>query len=585
MKQVWFALCLLLAGKALSQNVGIGTASPQASSLLELNSNNKGLLAPRLTAAQRTAIASPATGLLVYDTDSLCFACFNGSAWLFTPGKSDKAANWSVNGNAGTNPSQHFIGTTDDMQLLFRVNNQLSGRIDSVKEVTFFGFGAGQVSAAFDNTAIGFKALRYNTTGNYNTALGAYALYVTSTGTDNTGLGTASLFTNGTGSHNTGAGAQTLQLNTTGSDNTALGYLALYNNTTAGFNTALGSSSMQANETGAYNVATGYKALYANKTGNQNAALGDFALSTNISGSGNVAIGSSALGLTVSGTENVAVGITALYKTTSFDNTGVGHRSLYNNTTGNSNTALGAYSLEQNNIGTWNTGIGFRALFNNTTGSNNVSLGFESAFNLETGSYNTLLGFRANVSTPGWGDAMALGSNTITTANDQVMIGGAYPGIIQIGGYANWSNFSDGRFKENVREDVPGLSFITRLRPVTYQVNDERLIKHITKLMPDSVAALYLQPAAFYKAAYEKRLTGFIAQEVEEAAGAVGFDFDGVNKPRNETDHYSISYASFVVPLVRAVQELSAENEAQKRINADLQRQINELREMLKAKN
>lgn len=45
------------------------------------------------------------------------------------------------------------------------------------------------------------------------------------------------------------------------------------------------------------------------------------------------------------------------------------------------------------------------------------------------------------------------------------------------------------------------------------------------------------------------------AQHMEHAAREPGYDFDGVNAPRNETDHYSISYASFVMPLVKAVQE------------------------------
>ena len=49
--------------------------------------------------------------------------------------------------------------------------------------------------------------------------------------------------------------------------------------------------------------------------------------------------------------------------------------------------------------------------------------------------------------------------------------------------------------------------------------------------------------------------TGFIAQEVEAAAQKVGFDFDGVSAPENETDLYVIRYAEFVVPLVKAMQE------------------------------
>jgi hypothetical protein len=51
-------------------NVGIGTTTPNASAILELNSTTQGFLPPRMTQAQRIAIISPATGLMVYQTDS-----------------------------------------------------------------------------------------------------------------------------------------------------------------------------------------------------------------------------------------------------------------------------------------------------------------------------------------------------------------------------------------------------------------------------------------------------------------------------------------------------------------------------------
>jgi hypothetical protein len=65
--------------------------------------------------------------------------------------------------------------------------------------------------------------------------------------------------------------------------------------------------------------------------------------------------------------------------------------------------------------------------------------------------------------------------------------------------------------------------------------------------------------------------TGFLAQEVEEAARLVGFDFSGVDKPRNEKDLYGLRYAEFVVPLVKAIQEQQAMIEK-------LQREIEALR-------
>jgi len=61
--------------------VGIGTLSPDASAMLEVNSTEKGMLAPRMTSAQRIAISNPAKGLLVFDTDINVFYFYDGTNW------------------------------------------------------------------------------------------------------------------------------------------------------------------------------------------------------------------------------------------------------------------------------------------------------------------------------------------------------------------------------------------------------------------------------------------------------------------------------------------------------------------------
>lgn len=70
MKNLFILLFTLAAIPALAQT-GIGTATPDASAKLEVNSTTKGLLTPRMTSAQRTAITSPANGLLVFQTDGV----------------------------------------------------------------------------------------------------------------------------------------------------------------------------------------------------------------------------------------------------------------------------------------------------------------------------------------------------------------------------------------------------------------------------------------------------------------------------------------------------------------------------------
>jgi len=71
---------------AFSQGVGInGTGNaPDASSMLDVSSTNKGLLLPRMTTAERYAIASPANSLLIFNTTTRCFEAWDApsSTWV-----------------------------------------------------------------------------------------------------------------------------------------------------------------------------------------------------------------------------------------------------------------------------------------------------------------------------------------------------------------------------------------------------------------------------------------------------------------------------------------------------------------------
>jgi len=64
-----------------SGEVGIGTSTPDASSLLDVDSTTQGLLPPRMTTTQRDAISSPAAGLIIYNTTTNLLNFFNGSVW------------------------------------------------------------------------------------------------------------------------------------------------------------------------------------------------------------------------------------------------------------------------------------------------------------------------------------------------------------------------------------------------------------------------------------------------------------------------------------------------------------------------
>ena len=78
----YVAAKLSVISQGNTSNVGIGTTSPNASAALDINSTDKGLLIPRMTADERDAISTPATGLLIYNTDDDEINKYDGSNWL-----------------------------------------------------------------------------------------------------------------------------------------------------------------------------------------------------------------------------------------------------------------------------------------------------------------------------------------------------------------------------------------------------------------------------------------------------------------------------------------------------------------------
>lgn len=117
---------------------------------------------------------------------------------------------WSLTGNSGTVAGTNFIGTTDAIDLVFKYNSILSGKIDQTNV----------------NTSFGFQSLLYNVTGSNNTAIGNSALQTTTNGVGNVAIGEESLFGVTSGESNVGVGNSAAYSLTTGDNNTVIGTLA-----------------------------------------------------------------------------------------------------------------------------------------------------------------------------------------------------------------------------------------------------------------------------------------------------------------------------------------------------------------------
>jgi hypothetical protein len=249
-----FTCAIVLA----QSNVGIGTTTPHASAVLELKSTNKGVLVPRVTTAQRNAIASPATGLLVFDSTTGGFWFYSGTTWkdLSTGAvlkDADGDTKIQVEESADEDIIRFDVGGTEHFRMqagrLYVMNTgssvflgESAGFRDDLtnNNNVYIGYTAGfQGIIAESNVAVGYEALQSNT-ANHSTAIGYHALTENVNGLANTATGSRALSTNLSGSHNTASGFLSMLSNTAGDQNSAFGGLSLYANTTGTKNCAVG---------------------------------------------------------------------------------------------------------------------------------------------------------------------------------------------------------------------------------------------------------------------------------------------------------------------------------------------------------
>ena len=447
--------------------------------------------------------------------------------------------------------------------------NNITGQgITAVGNTAFYTDKAGSYS-----TAIGFQSQYWGNTSTtsyttYNTSVGAYSMM---------GRESAPL----TGTKNTAVGYSAAEEMNTGEENVAVGHWALQYTTEGSYNTALGAYSLSSSDAANRNTAVGCAALYETTTGESNTAIGMNSFRLNKGGSFQVGVGLNAGYNTTTGGRNTAIGTDALYyNTTGADNTAIGIGGG-KGIRGSYNTAVGGFAMEADVNYSWSTAVGYRALnqcksnsntavgadslryCNNSDQSENTAIGTCAGRGLSSAKYSTFVG--AYSGDTGWGNynnCTLLGNGTAADADNQVLLGNSSTTTY----YWNLQQASDLRDKTDVRDTILGLEFIKALRPVDYRW-DYRVDYH--EYDDDRKRTTTLEEAYARKDGSKKRTRfhhGLIAQEVKEVADAQGVDFAGYqdHKIIGGKDTLTLGYHELIAPLIKAVQELSAENEALK---------------------
>jgi len=305
----------------------------------------------------------------------------------------------------------------------------------------------------------------------------------------------------------------------TATGNVGIGHNVMKTVTSGDYNVAVGHGALDALTTGQYNVAIGGDGpLGACNTGSKNVAIGNGALLQSDGESANIAIGSDTLTGAVNGGEyNVAIGDQAgTAVTTGDNNTIVGREAGHDCTTGENNTFIGGFA--------GNVAVG---------GSNNICIGYEADLSANDISHGITIGYNMTSSS----NVFAFGKSGDVVSNT-------------FSSNANWSRSSDIRKKREIYDQGLGLDFINDLRTVNFQWKPQN---EFPKEWND-----YNETSSNDT---EVVMHGFIAQEVKEALDKHASERDSVfaGWSEGEDGMQHTSREMFVIPLIKAVQELSTE--------------------------
>jgi hypothetical protein len=247
---------------------------------------------------------------------------------------------------------------------------------------------------------------------------------------------------------------------------------------------------------------------------------------------------------------------------------------------GSLNTAVGYNAMKGGTGGnscTNNVAVGYRAMTAIITGDSNTALGSDSAYSIDSGGQNVCIGANAGAAITSGGANTCVGNDTDADGDqgNQIAIGNsAITAGANRGRWGNssvttnniqtdWTVDSDRRIKDDIKDSSLGLSFINSLKPRTF-------IKIHPADYPEPLLEKRYKSGGYnydddkneiIRDEFEEKVwNGLIAQEVKESMDSLGVDFSGWGEENNGKQ--GVTYSTLVMPLIKAVQELSAKVKA-----------------------
>ncbi len=550
-----------------SQSVGIGTGTPNSSAMLEIVSNTKGILVPRMSSTDRSNITTPATGLLVFDTDYGDFWFYNGSVWVEITTAAAGTNYWTLASNniSSNNPGNVGVGIAgSSISEKFQVdaNMKVGNAVWSLGNDRVIKFGDGTFvtigeAGQDDRMVLTGRNFIFTPSSTYTGYIGINTTAPSSPLSFGNIIGEKINFWNTDATHNYGIGVQGGLLQIHANDATA----------DIAFGTGISSSGASFNELmrikGNGNVGINFVnpleklavASLFNAFGISHTAIdGSLKLATYIgsptAGSDGAWIGTTtnhplyfftananpgnttpAMSITNSGTVGIGTGNPTLAAGRKMEIKGLSNTYARITTTSSNNSAVGiefCYTGSANAVQDW------RIRTSATAGETNLYL--ESSSDHFVNNHPSQYEFWSSFFTPGDDNVKSLGLpfdrwTTVYATN----------GVI---------NTSDRREKQNIQQLNYGIREVMQLKPVSFQ-----WIKN-----PGQGIQL-----------------GFIAQDVEQVIS------EAVVKPVMSRDKkseglYGLNYAELIPVLTKAIQEQETQIELLMQQNKLIMNEIKELK-------